>query len=44
MSNFSFYAKHVMAGLAAVFVSGLLMVNSLAVSAHEVNSIAGVLA
>jgi hypothetical protein len=44
MSNFSFYAKHVMAGLAAVFVSGLLMVNSLAVSAHEINSVAGILA
>ena len=44
MSNFSYYAKHVMAGLAAMFVSGLLMVNSLAVSAHEVSSIAGILA
>jgi len=44
MSKFSHYAQHVMAGLAAVFVSGLLMVNSLAVSAHEVNSVAGILA
>ncbi len=44
MSGFSNVAKHVMAGLAAVFVSGLLMVNSLAVSAHEVNSVAGILA
>jgi len=44
MSNFSYYAKHVMAGLAAVFVSGVLMVNSLAVSAHEVQSVAGILA
>ena len=44
MSQFSELAKHVMAGLAAVFVSGLLMVNSLAVSAHEVNSVAGILA
>ena len=44
MSKFSFYAQHVVAGLAAVFVSGLLMVNSLAVSAHEVNSVAGILA
>ena len=33
-----------MAGVAAVFVSGLLMVNSLAVSAHEVSSVAGILA
>ena len=44
MSNLSFYAKHAMAALAAVFVSGLLMVNSLAVSAHEVHSVAGILA
>ena len=44
MSNFSFYMKHLLAGVAAVFVSGLLMVNSLAVSAHEVSSIAGILA
>ena len=44
MQNFSFYAKHAMAGLAAVFISGLLLVNSLAVSAHEVHSVAGILA
>jgi hypothetical protein len=44
MSNFSQLAKHVMAGVAAVFVSGLLFVNSLAVSAHEVSSVAGILA
>jgi hypothetical protein len=44
MSNFSFYAKHLIAGVAAVFVSGLLMVNSLAVSATEVHSVAGILA
>ena len=44
MSRFSELAKHVMAGVAAIVVSGLLMVNSLAVSAHEVNSIAGILA
>ena len=36
--------RHVMAGVAAVFVSGLLLVNSLAVSAHDVNSVAGILA
>lgn len=41
MQNF---LKHAMAGVAAVFISGLLMVNSLAVSAHEVNSVAGILA
>ena len=44
MSNFSFYAKHVMAAIAAVFVSGLLMVNSLSVSAQEVHSVVGILA
>jgi hypothetical protein len=44
MSNFSHYAKHAMAALGALFISGLLMVNSLAVSAHEVHSVAGILA
>lgn len=44
MRNFSSYVQHVMAGAAAVFISGLLFVNSLAVSAHEVSSIAGILA
>jgi len=42
--NVSHYARHIMAAVAAVFVSGLLMVNSLAVSAHEVHSVAGILA
>ena len=44
MHNFSHYLRHAMAGVAAVFISGLLMVNSLAVSAHEVHSVAGILA
>ena len=44
MSNLSYYLRHVMAGVAAVVVSGLLMVNSLAVSATEVHSVAGILA
>jgi hypothetical protein len=44
MIKLSVLAKHVMAGVAAVFVSGLLMVNSLAVSAHEIHSVAGILA
>lgn len=44
MSGFSNYARHAMAVFAAVFVSGLLMINSLAVTAHEVNSVAGILA
>ena len=42
--NVSNYARHFLAAVAAVFVSGLLMVNSLAVSAHEVHSVAGILA
>ena len=44
MSNFSNYARHILTGFAAVFISGLLMVNGLAVSAHEVSSVAGILA
>ncbi len=44
MSNFSVYLRHAMAAAAAVFISGLLFVNSLAVSAHEVNSVVGILA
>jgi len=41
MTNF---AKHFMAAATAVFVTGLLMVNSLAVSATEIHSVAGILA
>jgi hypothetical protein len=44
MSNFSNYLRHAVAAVAAVFVSGLLMVNSLAVSANEVSSVVGILA
>ena len=44
MGNFSHYLRHAMAGAAAVFISGLLFVNSLAVSASEVHSVAGILA
>ncbi len=40
----SSYLRNAMAAVAAVFISGLLMVNSLAVSAHEVHSVAGILA
>ena len=36
--------RNLLAGVAAVFMSGLLMVNSLAVSATEVHSVAGILA
>lgn len=44
MSDLSHYVRHSLAALGAVFISGLLMVNSLAVSAHEVSSVAGILA
>ena len=44
MTTFSNYARHLMAGFAAVMISGFLMVNSLAVSASEVHSVAGILA
>lgn len=44
MSKFSVYMRHAMAATAAVFISGLLFVNSLAVSAHEVHSVVGILA
>lgn len=44
MSKFGVYMRHVMAAAAAVFISGLLFVNSLAVSAHEVHSVVGILA
>jgi hypothetical protein len=38
------FFRHALAAVSAVFISGLLMVNSLAVSAHEVHSVAGILA
>jgi hypothetical protein len=44
MSGFSHFARHALAVVSAVFISGLLMINSLAVSAHEVHSVAGILA
>ena len=44
MSGFSMFARHALAVVSAIFISGLLMVNSLAVSAHEVHSVAGILA
>jgi hypothetical protein len=42
--SFSNYARHAMAAVAAVLLTGFLAVNSLAVSAHEVHSVAGILA
>jgi hypothetical protein len=44
MQDLSNYVKHAMAAAAAVLMSGLLFVNSLAVQAHEVHSVAGILA
>ena len=44
MSGFSHFARHSLAAFSAIVISGLLMVNSLAVSAHEVHSVAGILA
>jgi hypothetical protein len=42
--SFSNFARHAFAAASAIMISGLLMVNSLAVSAHEVHSVAGILA
>jgi len=44
MSGLSHFARHALAVVSAVFISGLLLVNSLAVSAQEVHSVAGILA
>ena len=44
MSGLSSFARHAFAAVSAVFISGLLMVNSLAVQAHEVQSVVGILA
>ena len=44
MSGFSHFARHALAAVSAIVISGLLMVNSLAASADEVHSVAGILA
>jgi hypothetical protein len=44
MSGFSHYVRHALAAVGALMISGLLMVNSLSVSANEVSSVAGILA
>jgi hypothetical protein len=44
MTNLTSFARHALAAGAAIFLSGILMVNSLAVSAHEIHSVAGILA
>jgi hypothetical protein len=44
MTQFSNFARHAMAAFAAIAITGILAVNSLAVSAQEVHSVAGILA
>ena len=44
MSGFSHFARHALAAVSAIMISGLLMVNSLAVSAQEAHSVVGILA
>jgi hypothetical protein len=44
MTGISMFARNAFAAVAAVFISGMLMVNSLAVSANEVHSVVGILA
>lgn len=44
MSYFSQFARQTMAVVGALFISGTLLVNTLAVSAHEVHSVTGILA
>ena len=44
MTGFSNYVRHLMAALGALVISGTLLVNTLAVSAQEVTSVAGILA
>ena len=44
MSGISNYFRHALAMVGAVMISGLLMVNSLAVSATETHSVLGILA
>ena len=44
VSNVSNLMKHVLAALAAMFITGTLMVNGLAQTQPEVHSVAGILA
>jgi hypothetical protein len=44
MASFSNFARHAMAALSAVFISGLLLAHGLATSAQEIHSVAGILA
>lgn len=44
VNAFSHYARHAMAAVSALVISGFLLVNSLAVSSTEVHSVIGILA
>jgi len=44
MTAFSHYSQRLVAGFAAIAISGLLFVNALATQAAEVQSVAGILA
>lgn len=44
MLNVSGFMKHALAALAAVFITGTLMVNGLAHTPAQVHSVAGILA
>ena len=44
MTNVSNYAQHAFAAIGALAISALLFVNTLAVQAAEVQSVAGILA
>lgn len=44
MKTSSNYSRHVMAFAAALFITGTLTVNALAVSPKQVHSVAGILA
>lgn len=44
MNAFSHYARHAMAAVAALMISGMLLGNGLATSPQEISSVVGVLA
>ena len=44
MNAFSHYLRHAIAAGGALVISGFLWINSLAVQAHEVHSVIGILA
>jgi hypothetical protein len=44
MSNFSHIMRHALAAVGAMTISAVLLANTLAVQAHQVQSVAGILA